>query len=120
MNTFVEKLRKANWNDIAIRASKTFIEAFLSYITIDGIFEITDTTTAKRFVLTTGISALAAGISAVWNLVMSIVSQKVSEELDELAKETPEEVESITSSETEISDEDEEAETEEVTAETYG
>ena len=86
MNKFIEKLRKANWKDIAIRASKTFIEAFLSYITIDGIFEITDSSTAKRFVLTTGISALAAGISAVWNLIMEIVSQKVSEELDELAE----------------------------------
>ena len=88
MNKFIEKLRKANWKDIAIRASKTFIEAFLSYITIDGIFEITDSSTAKRFVLTTGISALAAGISAVWNLIMEIVSQKVSEELDELANES--------------------------------
>ena len=86
MNTFVEKLRKANWKDIAIRASKTFIEAFLSYITIDGVFQITDLTTAKRFLLTTGISALAAGVSAVWNLVMELVSKKVAEELDELAE----------------------------------
>ena len=86
MNTFVEKLRKADWKDIAIRASKTFIEAFLSYFTIDGIFQITDAKGFKKFLLTTGISALAAGISAVWNLFMEIVSQKVSEELDELAE----------------------------------
>lgn len=81
----IEKLQKANWKDIAIRASKTFIEAFLSYITIDGVFQITDLTAAKRFLLTTGISALAAGVSAVWNLAMELVSKKVSEELDELA-----------------------------------
>ena len=86
MNIFVEKLRKANWKDIAIRASKTFIEAFLSYVTIDGVFQITDLTAAKRFLLTTGISALAAGVSAVWNLVMELVSKKVAEELDELAE----------------------------------
>lgn len=80
-----EKLQKANWKDIAIRASKTFVEAFLSYITIDGVFQITDLTAAKRFLLTTGISALAAGVSAVWNLAMELVSKKVAEELDELA-----------------------------------
>ena len=116
MNKFIEKLRKANWKDIAIRASKTFIEAFLSYITIDGIFEITDSSTAKRFVLTTGISALAAGISAVWNLIMEIVSQKVSEELDELANESDnaEDVTDETFTETETEPD------EEVTAETYG
>ena len=83
----IEKFQKANWKDIAIRASKTFIEAFLSYITIDGVFQITDLTAAKRFLLTTGISALAAGVSAVWNLAMELVSKKVAEELDELAEE---------------------------------
>ena len=116
MNKFIEKLRKANWKDIAIRASKTFIEAFLSYITIDGIFEITDLTTAKRFLLTTGISALAAGVSAVWNLIMEMVSQKVSEELDELAGES-ENVEDVTD---ETFTETETVPDEEVTAETYG
>ena len=112
MNGFIEKLRKANWKDIAIRASKTFVEAFLSYITIDGIFEITDLTAAKRFLLTTGISALAAGVSAVWNLIMEIVSQKVSEELDELAEKTTDIEETYTETEAEPD--------EGVTAETYG
>lgn len=82
----IEKLQKADWKDIAIRASKTFVEAFLSYVTIDGVFQITDLTAAKRFLLTTGISALAAGVSAVWNLAMELVSKKVAEELDELVE----------------------------------
>jgi hypothetical protein len=51
--------------------------------------------------LTTGVSALAAGISAVWNLGMEIVSQKVSEELDELNG-TVEEVEEATFTESEV------------------
>ena len=106
----IEKLHKADWKDIAIRASKTFIEAFLSYVTIDGVFQITDLTAAKRFLLTTGISALAAGVSAVWNLAMELVSKKVAEELDELA-EGAEDVENIPA-------EPDSEEVEEATAET--
>ncbi len=84
MENFIKRVKNSDFKDIAIRAIKTFVEAFISYITIDGVFEITDTKGFKRFLLTTGISALAAGISAVWNLAMEIVSQKVAEELDEL------------------------------------
>jgi hypothetical protein len=101
MNNLISKVKGSNWKDIIIRAVKTFVEAFLSYVTIDGIFEITDTTGAKRFLLTTGVSALAAGISAVWNLGMEIVSQKVSEELDELNG-TVEDVEEATFTESEV------------------
>ena len=101
MNNLIKKLKNSDFRDIAIRAIKTFVEAFISYITIDGVFEITDATGFKKFLLTTGISALAAGISAVWNLGMEIVSQKVSEELDELNG-IAEEVEEVTYSESEV------------------
>lgn len=102
MNNLIKKLKNSDIRDIAIRAIKTFVEAFISYITIDGVFEITDATGFKKFLLTTGISALAAGISAVWNLGMDIVSQKVSEELDELNGIAEEEVEDVTFSEGEV------------------
>lgn len=102
MNNLIKKLKNSDIRDIAIRAIKTFVEAFISYITIDGVFEITDATGLKKFLLTTGISALAAGISAVWNLGMDIVSQKVSEELDELNGIAEEEVEEVTFSEGEV------------------
>ena len=101
MDNLIKKVKNSDFRDIAIRAIKTFVEAFISYITIDGVFEITDATGFKKFLLTTGVSALAAGISAVWNLGMEIVSQKVSEELDELNGIAEEEVEEVTFSESE-------------------
>jgi hypothetical protein len=101
MDNLIKKVKNSDFRDIAIRAIKTFVEAFISYITIDGVFEITDATGFKKFLLTTGISALAAGISAVWNLGMEIVSQKVSEELDELNGIAEEDVEEVTFSESE-------------------
>lgn len=77
-------MKSINWKDILKRAAKTFVQTFLSYITIDGVFGLTDTNAVKLFALTTGISALAAGISAVWNLIMEVVGEKAAEAIDNL------------------------------------
>ena len=50
---------KTKWKDIAIRAGKTFIQAFLGAITIDQSF-------GRDMVL----SAVAAGVSAVMNVII--------------------------------------------------
>lgn len=82
----MDKLKNINIKDILKRAAKTFVQAFLSYFTIDGIFDISNADMLKRFALTTGISALAAGISAVWNLIMEIVSEKAAKAIDSLGE----------------------------------
>jgi len=81
------KLKQIDWRDLAIRAVKTFIQTFVSYLTIDGLFAISDRVEMQRWALTTGVSALAAGISAVWNLVLDIVSDKAGEALDKIGEE---------------------------------
>lgn len=80
------KLKSIDWRDLLIRAVKTFIQTFVSYLTIDGLFGISDKVEMQRWVLTTGLSALAAGISAVWNLVLDIVSTKAGEALDKIGE----------------------------------
>ena len=85
-----EKLKSINWRDLAIRAAKTFVQTFLSYLTIDGVFGISDKVEMQRWLLTTGLSALAAGISAVWNLILDVVGDKAGEALDRIGeKEIP-------------------------------
>ena len=56
-----------NYKDIAIRAIKTFIQAFLAVLVID-VVTIKDWATAKPVL----IAAVAAGVSAVWNSLSQI------------------------------------------------
>ena len=55
-----------NWKDVAIRAIKTFVEAFIACVGAElagmDIFAID-----KGMWCAVGLSAAAAGISAVWN-----------------------------------------------------
>ena len=55
-----------NWKDVAVRALKTFAEAFIACIGAElagmDLFAID-----KKVWAAAGISAVAAGISAVWN-----------------------------------------------------
>lgn len=56
------------WKDILIRAGKTFAQAFIASLTVaqgDSVKAIL-------------ISAVAAGVSAVWNLIKSIVDKQCS------------------------------------------
>ena len=80
----IDKLKAVNWRDLITRALKTFIQAFLSSFTIDSVFDISNADMLKRFLLSTGISALAAGISATWNFIMELVSEKASDAIDKL------------------------------------
>ena len=79
-----ERLLAVDWKDLGKRAAKTFVQTFLSYLTIDGVFGISDKVGFQRWLLTTGLSALAGAISAVWNLIMSVVSDEVSRKLDKI------------------------------------
>ena len=69
-------MMKTDWNDILLRAAKTFLQAFLSAIAVDGAFDLSSGDAFKRFVLTTGLSALVAGLSAVWNFLLSLLTAR--------------------------------------------
>ena len=59
-------MKNVNWKDVAIRAMKTFIEAFVAFVGAElagmDLFAID-----KGMWAAVGVSAVAAGISAVWN-----------------------------------------------------
>ena len=76
--------------DILIRASKTFVQAFISYLSIDAFFGVTDYTALKKIALSLVVGALAAGVSAVWNSILEWINRRI----DEMGEEEPEEVES--------------------------
>lgn len=62
MVTFSSNPKNARLKDIAVRAAKTWTQAFLAVITT-GLLDITDTNAFKALV----IAGVASGISAVWN-----------------------------------------------------
>lgn len=62
-------MKNIDWKDVAVRAIKTFAEAFLAFVGAEltgmDIFAL-----GKDVWCAVGISAAAAGISAVWNGVI--------------------------------------------------
>jgi hypothetical protein len=53
--------------DVVVRALKTFAQAFLAGVAA-GLMGVVDWNTGKALVL----SALAAGISAAWNVILQV------------------------------------------------
>ena len=62
---------KVDWKDVAIRAIKTFLQTALSYLlaALGGVDF--GTSLGKTFWIGLGLSAGAAGLSAVWNGVLT-------------------------------------------------
>lgn len=56
--------------DIVIRALKTFVQAFLSAISVDMLLGVTDFDAFKKLGLSMLLAGTAAGISAVWNTML--------------------------------------------------
>jgi hypothetical protein len=54
-------------HDIVIRAAKTFVQAFLAVL-LAGVLNVTDLASVKAL----GLAALAAGVSATWNLILNL------------------------------------------------
>ena len=72
-------MTKGKIKDIVARASKTFIQAFIGSFTIDAFFGATDTETIKKIGLSMLVAAIAAGVSAVWNMLLEFLYRKIDE-----------------------------------------
>lgn len=70
-------MNKEILKDIAVRAVKTFAQAFLSAISVDALFGVTDKDTLKSVGISMLIAGTAAGISAVWNAAVEIINLKI-------------------------------------------
>ncbi|MBQ7875105.1 MAG: hypothetical protein IJ306_08140 [Oscillospiraceae bacterium] len=63
---------KTNWKDIADRAIKAFVEGFLGSIAVNLgtlVTVVEDDAAFKTVAVSIGVGAVAAGVSAAWNLV---------------------------------------------------
>lgn len=65
-------MNKTIIKDILIRALKTFVQAFLSAVSVDTLLGVTDFDTLKRIGISMLIAGTAAGISAVWNTMLEV------------------------------------------------
>ena len=65
-------MKKIDWKDIAIRAGKTFLQAFIGAIAIDITSMPQDTGILKDMLL----AAVAAGISAVMNFTIKMLDDE--------------------------------------------
>lgn len=72
-------MKKINWNDVGKRALKTFIQAVVAYAVADGTVlanALSDMNAGKQVLITIGVGALAAGVSAVWNTVINPILEE--------------------------------------------
>lgn len=69
-------MKNIDWKDIWKRAGKTFIQAFIAAAGVVQLPQITDLETVKAALLTVIVAGGAAGLSAVWNMLTSYLSNK--------------------------------------------
>lgn len=69
-------MKKMDWKDIAKRAGKTFVQAFIASFGMDRLAQITDLESARAVLYPMMISCVAAGVSAVWNMAAGYFSGK--------------------------------------------
>ncbi len=67
---------KQKMKDVAVRALKTFAQAFISAISIDALFGVTDLDMLKKIGISMLIAGTAAGISALWNSALKMLEAK--------------------------------------------
>lgn len=67
--------KEIDWKDIGERCLKTFIQAFVATVAASDIFNLSGGATIKSAVVTTVIAAIAAGVSAVWNVVAGAIAK---------------------------------------------
>ena len=74
-------MKKINWKDVGKRALKTFVQTIVAYAVADGTVlanALSNMDASKQVLITVGVGALAAGVSAVWNTVVSPILEEES------------------------------------------
>lgn len=71
-------MTKEKIKDFAIRAFKTFIQAFLASISVDALIGVTDFEILKKIAISILIAAVAAGFSAVGNMLLDAINLHLS------------------------------------------
>lgn len=71
----MKKLNKEKVKDILVRAGKTFVQAFLSSVTINSFLVVNDVGTFKTVLYSTLIAGASAGVSAVWNMLVNLINE---------------------------------------------
>lgn len=69
-------MKRIDWKDVAKRAGRTFVQAFVATVSIEQLAGITDAESAKVVIRSMLIAGTAAGISAVWNMVTGYIQKK--------------------------------------------
>lgn len=72
--------KMVNWKDIGERALKTFVEAFVATVAASDFLNAYDGRSLKQALCTTLVAGIAAGISAVWNVLGNIIEGGVRDE----------------------------------------
>lgn len=75
-------MKKEKVKKVLEKVGKTFVEGFVSYLSIDLFAGITDFSVIKKLLLSVLLGAVAAGISAVWNLFQEWIMDKFENEVD--------------------------------------
>lgn len=70
-----KNLNKEKLKDVLVRAGKTFAQAFFSSIVVENFLVVKDAETLKVVLASTLIAGAAAGISAVWNMIVNLINK---------------------------------------------
>ncbi len=70
------KLRRIGWRDIAARCAKTFVQAAVGVLSTVQFTDIANATDKGAVICAVVVAAVAAGASAVWNLILDIVKKE--------------------------------------------
>lgn len=80
-----EKMNKINWKDVAARTAKTFVATFIgAFSFVDAIFLIKDKDEATRYIASSLISAVSAGVTAVWNVLLELFGDRINAAVDKV------------------------------------
>ncbi len=69
-------MNKVDWKDVLVRAAKTFVQAAVPILlsALSNVELTEGREAAKAVLVSAGLSAAAAGISAAWNIIAGVLS----------------------------------------------
>ena len=77
-------MKSINWKDVAARTVKTFVAVFLGLLSVNVDLQGVDSKVLARVLFATLLSAVSAGITAVWNLLLEIFRDQINAGIDKI------------------------------------